>query len=132
MKKIILFISLIFCGIVSNAQSYYVATKTELYTYNFNTEEWELRQNNPDVNIIVVMEEEFLTIEANSPTMYKIFKDTGKDIGTKSFTGYRYKSIDLKKNDICSMDVVKFGDSSYMISIIKGTDYNLRYYIKTK
>jgi len=132
MKKIIIFLSLLFCAMFGYSQSYYVAIRTELYTYNFNSEEWELRQNNPDVNIIVVMEEEFITIEANSPTMYKIFKDTGKDIEGKTFSGYRYKSIDLKKNDICSMDVVKFGDSSYMISIIKGTEYNLRYYIKTK
>lgn len=132
MKKIVLILSLLFCGIVSFAQSYYVATKTELYAYNSNNEEWELYQKNSDVNITMVLEDEFLSIHANSPTMYKLYKSSGKNISGKDFEGYRYDALDFKKNELCKVDIIKFSETSYLISVVKGTDYNLRYYIKTR
>lgn len=132
MKKIVLFLSLLFCGIVGYSQSYYLATKSELYSYNSNNEEWELYQKNSDVNITIVLEDEFLSIQANSPSMYKLAKGRGKEISGKSYTGFRYDALNLKKNEICTIDIVKFDETNFMVSILKSGEYNLRYYIKTK
>jgi hypothetical protein len=132
MKKIVLFLSLLFCGIVGYSQSYYLATKSELYTYNSNNEEWELYQKNSDVNITIVLEDEFLSVQANSPSMYRIYKGRGKEISGKLYTGFRYDALNFKKNELCTVDIVKFDETNYLISIVKTGEYNLRYYIKTK
>jgi hypothetical protein len=133
MKKLILSLILVISSVLSlSAQSYYTSTKTEMYTYDNETEKWVLYQKNSDVNIVVVLEEEFVTFQAKTPTMFKIYKSTGKEISGEKFTGYRYDAVDLRKNTKCSIDVIKFSESSYMISIISGGyEYNLRYYIKT-
>lgn len=122
----------IFTFLCGNSQSYYSSNITELYTYNLNSEKWELYQKNSDVNITVVLEEEFITFQAKTPTMYKIFKSTAKDISGTKFQGFRYEAIDLRKNKKCSIDIVKYDDTNYLISIISEySEYNLRYYIKT-
>lgn len=132
MKKIFLSLLLLFFVTLTNAQSYYVATTTELHTFNYENEEWELSQKNSNTTITVVLEEEFLSIHANSPTMYKLYKSSGKSISGKDFEGYRYDALDFKKNEICKIDVIKFSEFSYLISVVKGREYNLRYYIKIK
>jgi hypothetical protein len=132
MKKIVLILSLLFCGFFGYSQSYYIATKSELYTYNLNNEEWDLYQKNSDVNITIVLEDDFLSIQANSPTMYKLARGRGKEISGKSYTGFRYDALNLKKNEICTIDIVKFDETNFMVSIFKTGEYNFRYYIKTK
>lgn len=133
MKKLVLSCILLVFSILSvYSQSYYSANVTELYTYDVESEKWVLYQKNSDVNIGVVLEEEFLTFQAKTPTMYKIVKSSAKNISSTKFQGYRYEGIDLKKSARCSIDVVKIDENNYIISIISGNyDYNLRYYIKT-
>lgn len=132
MKKVFFLLLLTLSSILSYSQSYYFATKTELYTYDSKEEEWVLYQKNSDVNITIVLEDEFLSIQANSPTMYKLQKGRGKEITGKTYTGFRYDALDLKKNDVCSIDIVRFDDTNFMISVVKSGDYNLRYYLRTK
>ena len=45
---------------------------------------------------------------------------------------FRYDAVDLKKNDICSIDIIRFDDTNFMISVVKSQDYNLRYYLQAK
>lgn len=131
MKKTILSLTIALLSVLTlNAQSYYKATVTEMYTYNAKTEKWVLYQKNSDVNITVVLEDEFISIQANKPTMYRIYKNTSKEIDGESFTGYRYDAINLRENTRCVIDLIKLDESSYMISVISGNlEYNLRYYI---
>jgi hypothetical protein len=134
MKKLILFLGLFLTLITSiGAQSYYVATKTEMYMYNTQTSEWELYQKNSDVSITVVLEDEFVHFQAKTPTIFKLYKSTRTDISGKTFEGFRYDALDLKKNLNCTIDILKLNEQEYMISVISNSrEYNLRYYIKTK
>jgi hypothetical protein len=134
MKKLILFFGFLLTIITSvTAQSYYVATQSELYKYNTQSSKWELYQKNSDVNITVVIEDEFVHIQAKTPTVFKIYKSTAVDISGKTFEGFRYDAFDLKKDIKCTIDILKLNDGEYMISVISiNREYNLRYYIKTK
>lgn len=129
MKKFILTLTLALISLFSFSQTYYVASLTEMYTYNSKTEGWDLYQKNNDVSINVVLEEEFVSFQAKTPTFFRIYKNTGEDISTKSFSGMRYKGYDLKRDNSVYIDICKFSESSYLISIIKAGDYNLRYFI---
>jgi hypothetical protein len=134
MKKVILSLMLVLFSVLTiNAQSYYKATTTEMYTYNYQTQKWSLYQKNSDVNITVVLEDDFVSFHANKPTMYRMFKNTAKDISGDTFVGYRYDGIDLRENTKCSIDVIKFSETDYLISVTPLTlEYSLRYYIKLK
>jgi len=130
MKKILFTLLLTFVSLISFSQNNYTSTRTEMYLYNKNTQEWDLYDKNIDTDITVVLEDEFLTIQAKSPTMYKIFKGTAKKITQKLYSGYRYESRDLKTNDLCYIDVFELINGlGYVISVIKNNEYNLRYYI---
>lgn len=131
MKKILFLLLLAFTVTVTNAQNYYKSTTSELYLRNSKTNDWDLYQKNSDVNITVVIEDSFLTIEANSPTMYKLFRNTAKKIYGKTYEGNSYDAIDLKKNTTCTIDVIIFNDGGYLLSIFQDGDYNLRYYLKS-
>lgn len=134
MKKLILIIGFLLFSVFSvTAQSYYVATKTEMYMYNSQTSQWELYQKNSDVSITVVLEDEFVHFQAKTPTVFKLYKSTAVDISGKTFEGFRYDALDLKKNINCTIDILKLNSQEYMISVISNSrEYNLRYYIKTK
>lgn len=131
MKKIILILlTVLLSTLITNAQSYYKATITEMYTYDYQSQKWTLYQKNSDVNITVVLEDDFISIQANKPTMYRVYKNTGTNISGESFQGFRYEALDLRENTPCSIDVIKFTDANYLISIIRNDNvYNLRYYI---
>lgn len=129
MKKLLLTLTLGLMTLLVTAQTYYLATLTELYTYNDKNKEWELYQKMSDVKINVVVEDEFVSFQAKTPTFYKIYNDTKEDIGGESFQGYRYKGLDLKTNEKCYIDICRFKSSSYMISVVKPLNYNLRYYL---
>lgn len=130
MKKVVLsLILMLFCFLTVNAQTQYFAKNTEVYTYDTKNKEWVLYQKNSDTNISIVIEEEFISIQAKSPNMYKIYKSTAENISGKTFVGYRYEAIDLKRSLKCTIDVIKYSSDTYLISIITGDEFNLRYYI---
>jgi hypothetical protein len=104
---------------------------TEMYTYNRNTEEWELYQKNSDTKITVVIEEEFITFQAKTPSMYKIYESGKEPMNTKSLKGYRYQARDLRQDKAVKIDVMISEESKLVIvSIINFTDgYNFRFFL---
>lgn len=131
MKKFIISLFSFLLYLTCSAQSYYKATVTELYDYNSNSKEWVLNTKNSDVNIIIVIEEEFLTIQAKSPSMYKVFPESGQELKTKKIVGFRYDARDLRRDISVKIDIVRSTDNSVsMISIINTTEgYNFRFFI---
>lgn len=132
MKKIFITISLLLSFLLGFSQTYYKAYLTEMYTYNEKTKEWDLYQKNSDVNITLVIEEEFLSVQAKSPSMYKIYTNSKEDITTKSFTGYRYKGRDLRHESPVVIDILRGNQDTFaLISVINsGEGFNLRFFIK--
>lgn len=131
MKKTILILLFTILSLVSFGQTYYKAYVTEMYEYNTSTKDWVLNTKNSDMNIVIVVEEQFLTIQAKSPSMFKVFSESGQEIKTKKLIGYRYDARDLRKEISVVIDIVRSVDESVsLISIINKTEgYNLRFYI---
>lgn len=133
MKHLITTLMLVFVTSIISAQSLFRAYVTEMYTYNKEKEDWDLYQKNSDVQIDIVVEDKFLSIQAKSPTMYKVYESTKQELNLKSFTGYRYEARDLKEDVMIKIDILKDKNSDWgMISIIhKENGYNLRYFVKS-
>lgn len=131
MKKTLLGFLFLISSLISFSQSYYKATVTEMYTYNSNTKEWDLYQKNSDVNIIVVIEDEYITFQAKKPSMYRIYLSTKEPLSTKSLSGFRYGAKDLKEEKYVKMDVLVSNDSPIaLVSIINVNEgYNLRFFL---
>jgi hypothetical protein len=131
MKNLLLTLFLGLISLVGNTQSYYKATITELYTYNKSTEEWDLYQKNSDVNITVVVEDEFVSFQAKTPSMYKIYTNTKEALNTKSLSGWRYLGKDLKSDKMVKIDILISNDSPVaLISIVNVSDgFNFRFFL---
>lgn len=132
MKKLIILLCSLFSVFASNAQeSTYKAIATELYSWNKLDKSWDLHTKNSNTTIIVVVEKEFITFQAKSPSMYKVYVDTKKPLDTKSMTGYRYDAKDLKNDTFVKVDVLKeIGGSLLLVSIINDLEgFNLRFFM---
>jgi len=131
MKKTLLTLVIVLSTILTYSQSYYKAYATEMYVYDNKSKEWELYQKNSDTDIIIVVEDEFITFQAKSPSMYKIYADGKTEINNKSLKGYRYNGRELKTDDKMVIDIVRdLKNDVGMISIINyDKGYNLRFYI---
>jgi len=131
MKKLSVFLVLIFLSLSSFAQTFYKATITEMYTLDRTKEEWKLYQKNSDVNITIVIEDEFISIQAKTPTMYKIYLNSKEPMNTKSLKGYRYLAKDLKEEKMVKIDVVVSEEAEMAIVSVINQDvgYNLRFYL---
>lgn len=131
MKKLSVFLVLIFLSLSSFAQTFYKATITEMYTLDRTNEEWKLYQKNSDVNITIVIEDEFISIQAKTPTMYKIYLNSKEPMNTKSLKGYRYLAKDLKEEKMVKIDVVVSEEAEMAIVSVINQDvgYNLRFYL---
>jgi len=131
MKKLVFLLLVMLIGFTSYSQVYYKAVITEMYTYNSKTEGWDLEQKNGDVSITVVVEDDFLSIQAKSPSMYKIYGGTKENINTKTLSGYRYQARDLKQDVSVYIDILRGKEDGVgMISIInKGQGYNFRFFV---
>lgn len=134
MKKHILLISLIFCVLLTSAQSYFKATFTELYFYDNYTKEWNLHTKNSDVNITIVVEEEFITIQAKTPSMYKVYLYDKEPFNTANLQGYRYRAKDLRRDEIVEIDILKQKNGDVgLISIINSSQgFNQRFFLTEK
>ena len=132
MKKTFLILIGILFSLLSIGQSYYRAVSTELYEYNSEKEEWFLKTKFSDTKIIVVIEEQFITIQAKSPTMYKVFSETKEDINTEKLLGYRYDARDLKLDLGVKIDVIRFKESNLaMVSVVNRINgYNMRFFVE--
>ena len=131
MKKTLILSLLILISIFGYSQNFYKATITEMYTYNSDKEEWELYQKNSDVNITVVIEDEFINLQAKTPTMYKIYTNSKEAINTKTLKGYRYLAKDLKQEKMVKIDILISDETPVaLVSIIDSREgYNLRFYL---
>lgn len=131
MKKFILTLFLFVSSFALSAQTSYKATLTEMYTWDKNSEQWELYQKNSDVNITVVVEEGFISVQAKKPSMYKVYDNTKEPIDTKSLKGYRYTSKDLRDDELVKIDVLVHKETQgAIISVINySKGYNLRYFL---
>lgn len=131
MKNIFLTLLFSFISLFGFSQTYYKATVTEMYTYDKTNKEWTLYQKNSDVNITVVIEDEFISFQAKTPSMYRIYLSTKEELNTKSLSGYRYSAKDLKGEKMVKIDVLVSNDSPVaMVSIIDIDEgYNLRFFL---
>lgn len=132
MKKFLISLFLIFLSFVGSSQSFYKVTNTELYLWNEETEEWKLYQKLSDLNINLCVEEEFVTIFAKSPSMYKIYNGTKTDMSTKTLIGNRYVALDLKKGIEVKIDIMRLRENSNgaMLSIVNTKEgFNQRFFL---
>jgi len=131
MKNILLTLVFSFISLFGFSQTYYKATVTEMYTYNKSDEEWVLYQKNSDVNITVVIEDEFISFQAKTPSMYKIYLNSKEQLKTKTLSGFRYSAKDLKEDKMVKIDVLVSDDSPIaLVSIINMNEgYNLRFFL---
>jgi hypothetical protein len=131
MKKIFLSIALLLSSLFLSAQTFYKATLTELYTYNSYSKEWNLHTKNSDVNITIVVETDFITIQAKVPSMYKVFKENAEPFNTESLQGYRYIAKDLRRDQYVKIDILRSKiDNIGIISIVDvDRGYNQRFFL---
>ena len=133
MKNLFLFLTSLLFSVISYSQTYFKATHTEMYTQNQTTGDWDLYQKNSDVEIVVVVEDEFLSIQGKTPSMYKIYLNTKEAINTKGLSGFRYQGRDLKTDEKVTIDIIRSKESESaggVISIIYSQpNYNLRFFV---
>ena len=129
-----LFLTLIFSLITlfSKSQTVCRAFTAELYTLSSDRQEWLLDTKISDLKVDITLEDEFISIHAKSPTMYRIFNGSKETVDTKSLQGLRYKGVDLKTNESVTIDVLVGKDSNIgVISIVNHTkNINFRYFVE--
>lgn len=131
MKKVILLFLLVIGILTSQAQTYFKASLTELYFYDNSTKEWNLHTKNSDVNITIVVEEEFITIQAKTPSMYKVYTNNKEPFNTTNLQGFRYYAKDLRRDEMIKIDILKQKNGEVgLISIINiEQGFNQRYFL---
>jgi hypothetical protein len=131
MKNLILTLVILLGSFVAKSQTVYRAVMAELYVLNSN-KEWTLDTKLSDLKINVTVEEEFITISAKSPTMYRVFINSKEQISSKTLKGYRYSGVDLKSSDNVTIDVMRSTESDIGIISIVNLDkkFNFRYFLE--
>lgn len=131
MKKLFLSISLLLSSLILTAQTLYKATLTELYTYDSYNKEWNLHTKNSDVNITIVVETDFITIQAKVPSMYKVYKEGSEPLNTTNLQGYRYVAKDLRRDQIVKIDILRSKIENIGIISVVDVDrgYNQRFFL---
>lgn len=127
MKKYLFIAVLLTLSLSISAQSVYRVHKTEMYIKDRNGD-WELYSKNSDTKIQLCVEDDFITIWAKSPSMYKIYRSEGEDLNGKTFTGKSYPARELKKSESCIVHVINMSGELFVSVINK--EYNLRFYLK--
>jgi hypothetical protein len=140
MKKLLILLSFILCGLVSFGQSEesttYSVFKTEFYIYNENSEKWILETRN-DVNLNMVSYKNVINIQAKTPTLYRIDKLSEKNIGggDKDYFGVRVNAIECVDMKKCVIDLIRLNDptsKTFVLSVVFDNEtlgkVNLRYY----
>ena len=140
MKKVLLLLTFILCGLFSFAQSeestVYNVFKTEFYIYEEDSEKWVLQSQNA-VNINMVSYKNVINIQAKTPTLFRIDKLSEKNIGggDKNYFGVRVNAIECVDMKKCTIDLIRLSDptsKTFVVSIIFDNEtlgkINLRYY----
>lgn len=139
MKKLILFLTILISGFVSMAQSdestVYKIFRTEFYIYNDRSDKWDLETRNDDVNIDMVSYKNVINIQAKTPTLFRIYKETEKNLEGKDYFGVRVDALECVNMNNCTIDLIRLtkNDSRvFVLSVILNDKtlgkINLRYY----
>lgn len=113
-------------------QNYYKAVQTEVHKKNTYTNKWELLDQNKNTSIDIVSENNLLNIQAQSPTMYKLYSLDKEEIVHEKFNGYRYRATELKNDINCTVELLYHKETGYVIISVLYSDYNLRYFVEPK
>lgn len=123
-----LVMTLFVCYSQKSNEVYFKASSTEMYVKNVKGE-WDLYQKNGSTNITIVLEENFISIQAQKPSIYRIYKSTSQPIETEKLEGSRYNAKDLKTEEYCTVDVLRIKSTSYYVISIVNDFVNLRYFV---
>jgi hypothetical protein len=132
MKKLLLLLTLMVSSLLVKSQTTrYRAVTTELYSYNSTKETWDLYKSNENTDILIVVEENFVTIQAQTPSMFRVYSESKEPLKSKSLYGYRYRAKDLRTEDYVKIDIMTMDDGPYvLLSIINMTEgLNYRYFL---
>lgn len=139
MKKLILTLAILISGLISFAQSnestVYKVFRTEFYIYNEKIDKWVIETKNEDVDIDMVSYKNVINIQAKTPTLFRIDKDSEKNIEGKDYFGVRVDAFECVNMNKCTIDLVRLTKSEskvFIFSVIfedeKLGKINLRYY----
>lgn len=139
MKKFTLLLAFLVTSFLSFAQSSesttYKIFRTEFYIYNDRTEKWVLETKNEEVDIDMVSYKNVINIQAKSPTLFRIDKDSEQNIEGKDYFGVRVDAFECVNMNKCTIDLIRLtkNDSKvFVFSVIFKDEtigkINLRYF----
>ena len=134
MKKTLLTILIDFTLTVTNAQeksTVYKAFNTSWYLWENG--EWVQQSENKDVDISIVFYKNAINIQAKTPTLYKIKRETKKSINESKIYGQSFESLECVNENDATVSYIYFREnkSLFLLSIVfnDGTrNLNFRYY----
>jgi hypothetical protein len=134
MKKTLLTILIAFTLTVTNAQeksTVYQAFNTSWYLWENG--EWVQQSENKDVDISIVFYKNAINIQAKTPTLYKIKRETKKSINESKIYGQSFESLECVNENDATVSYIYFREnkSLFLLSIVfnDGTrNLNFRYY----
>lgn len=131
MKKILLSVLLLCSVLLTFAQTTYSCYSAEIHKWNSVKKTFELSQKNSDIDITIVFDEDIMNIQAESPSFFKFFEFSKKDISTKDYEGVRFTASDCRKEKNCNIDIIKYLDKIAISIVYIDDGINFRYFVKT-
>ena len=130
MKKLLTILSLfIFTSAFSQTKNVkFIATSTEMYIKN-NSNEWELFQKNGSTDIVIKLEEGILTIFAESLSLYRLNSKSLVQINNKTYEGLSYDAIELKKEEDCRVNIIRYKENNKWVLNIFYDIIHLKYFL---
>ena len=107
MKKIMLICAVVLLSSIVQAQDSktYRIKQSEWYIYNEVSEKWVLQDRMENINIDLVAYKNIINIQAKTPTLYRLDRDTKEEIETENLTGYKYAAIECVDMKKCTVDI---------------------------
>lgn len=136
MKKTLLAFFMVLTIMATNAQeksTVYQAFNTSWYLWTDG--EWVQQTENKDVDISVVFYKNAINIQAKTPTLYKIKRETRKVINETKIYGQSFESLECVNENEATVSYIYFREdkSLFLLSIVfknDGNTLNFRYYCK--
>lgn len=107
MKKVMLIcVAILVSSMIQGQESKTYRIKlSEWYIYSERTEEWVLQDRMENINIDLVAYKNVVNIQAKTPTLYRLDRDTKKEVETENLTGYKYAAIECVDMKKCTVDI---------------------------
>jgi hypothetical protein len=136
MKKTFLALFMAFTIMATNAQeksTVYQAFNSSWYLWENG--EWVQQTENKDVDISIVFYKNAINIQAKTPTLYKIKRETRKAISETNIYGQSFESLECVNENEATVSYIYFREdkSLFLLSIMfkkDGNNLNFRYYCK--